>query len=188
MDVFGQEEEVVFDHSIEGLFQKSLRNKMTQHCRERLKEAGLDLSVKLRPMYPRLDFYTFLEIAREEIYPGRTRDEGLFQLGYGLLDGYEQTFLGKAVLAMVKLLGPRRTLARATQNLQSSNNYIASSLQQLGPNQYALTLNQVSGAPTYFAGVIHRGIELAGGNQVRVQPQPVDGPGCVYIVEWKDRG
>ena len=186
MDDFGQRE-VVFDHSIDGLFQRSLRNKMTQHCRERLRQAGLDLSTKLKPMYPRLQFYEFLEIARQEIYPGRSRDEGLFQLGYGLLGGYEETFLGKAVLAVVKLLGPRRTLGRATQSLQSSNNYIASSLQQLGPTSFALTLNQVSGAPTYFAGVIQRGIELAGGAQVKVEPQPVDGPGCVYIVQWQDK-
>lgn len=178
-------EDLVFDHSIEGIFKGGVGRRMTQRCRERLKAEGLDMGQKLKPSYPRAQVFHWLDVVREELYPGIEREQGLRTIGYEFLDGFEQTFLGKTMVGMMRLLGPRRTLGRATQNMQSSNNYQRAEVRELGPNEVELSLSQVSGCGSYFAGVIHRALELAGGKEVRVETQPGTGPGCTYQIRWR---
>jgi len=180
-------EDRVFDNTVDGLFRRALGRRMTPHCRERLKAAGLDLDAKLRPAYPRLQYYRFVNIAAEELYGGMSRDEAHYELGKQFMVGFQETLLGKAVTSLVKLLGPKKTLAKMTQNMQSSNNYMKTSLKELGPGDFEITLSQVSGAPRYFEGVLFLAVSLTGGANARVVPTRSDGPGCVYRCTWTEK-
>lgn len=177
-------EEVVFDSSVEGLFRRALGRQMTPRCRARLKEAGLDLETKLRPKYPRTKYYEFVNIAAEELFPGKPREQAHDALGRSFVDGFQETLIGRTVVAMARLLGPKRTLARMTQNMQSSNNYMKTSLVEHAPTRFEITLTQVSGAPGYFRGVLQRAMEIAGAVNPKVTTLEATGPGAVYRVEW----
>ncbi|MDQ3262309.1 MAG: DUF2378 family protein [Myxococcota bacterium] len=180
-------EEVVFDNTVDGLFRRALGRRMSHRCKERLKAAGLDLDAKLKPAYPRLQYYDFVNIAAEELYGGMSRDAAHFELGKQFIAGFQETLLGKAVTSLVKLLGPRKTLGKMSQNMQSSNNYMKTSLKELGPGDCEITLSQVSGAPRYFEGVLLLAIELTGGAEAKVRPTPGEGPSYVYHCTWKDK-
>lgn len=181
-------EDIVFDNTVDGLFRRGLGRQMTPRCKERLKAAGLDLDQKLRPSYPRLQYYEFVNIAAEELYPNLSRDAAHYELGKQFIAGFQETLLGKAVVSLVRLLGPRKTLAKMSQNMQSSNNYMKTSLRELGPGDCEITLSQVSGAPRYFEGVLLRAVELSGGENAHVKPTRAEGPSYVYRCTWTEKG
>lgn len=183
----GNSGDIVFDNTVDGLFRRALGRTMTARCKERLKAAGLDLDAKLKPAYPRLQYYEFVNIAAEELYPRLSRDDAHYELGKQFVAGFQETLLGKAVVSLVKLLGPRKTLAKMTQNMQSSNNYMKTTLLEIDGNEYEIVLSQVSGAPRYFEGVLLRAIELSGGQNAVVKPTRGEGPGYSYRCSWTQK-
>jgi len=180
-------EELVFDSTVEGLFKRALGARFSPRSKQRLKGAGLDLDGPLQSRYPRVKYYELVKIAAEELYPGRSLEEAHYELGRAFFDGFQQTLIGKTATAMARLLGPRKTLARMTQNMQSSNNYMKTSRQELGPGKVEISLSQVSGAPGYFRGVLHRAMELLDAPNPRVRTLAEAGQGALYLVEWDER-
>src|SRR3954464_9131366 len=90
--------DIVYDNTVEALFGRALGRKMTQKCRDRLKAEGLDLSTKVKPFYPREQYYRFVDIAAQELFPGLTKDKADYELGSAFIAGFNETLIGKAVL------------------------------------------------------------------------------------------
>ena len=175
---------VVFEQTIEGLFVRGLHGRISDRCRQRLKEAGLDLSRRLLPAYPFATWMGCLAIAGEEVFAGSAVDQAQFQLGELMIDGYKETFLGRAVLGMIRVLGPQRTLMRATQNFRSGNNYTESRLVERSPTDLELWMNEVGPFPTFTAGIVHAALAAAGAERVGVEVVGYDGHACSYRVTW----
>lgn len=178
-------EDLVYDNSIEAIFKGGIGRRMTPRCLQRLKQEGIDPTGPLRPTYPRVQVFRCLDIVREELFPGVEREQALRTIGHEFLDGFERTLVGKAMVGLMRLLGPRRTLGRAAQNMQSSNNYQRTEVRDVGPNEVELTLSQVSGCGSYFAGVLQAAVEIAGGKDTSVELLPGGEPGCTYRIRWK---
>lgn len=177
------DEQLVFAHTVEALFQNALGDKLSDKARARLKERGLDL-VWLKPTYPAAQFHEWVRIAAEEIHPDLPLEDGLTQLGIAVLDGYEKTLLGRAVVAMGRVFGPKKTLARMTQNFRSSNNYMECRMTELDSNTYELWINQTSGCPSYFRGILKAAMTIAGAKDVVVDMRPGSGGECTYRISW----
>ncbi len=180
-------EEVVYDSTVEGLFKRALGERFSLHSKQRLKDAGLDLDGKLQARYPRLKYYQFVRIAAEELYPGKPLEEAHYELGRAFIDGFRLTLIGKTVAGMARLLGPKKTLARMSQNMESSNNYLKTSHKELGPGKVEISLTQVSGAPGYFRGVLQRIMEIVNAANPRVRTIAAVGQGAAYLVEWDEK-
>jgi uncharacterized protein (TIGR02265 family) len=178
-------EDIVFDNTVEALFHRAVGKRLTPRCRKRLAEAGIDLSAPLRPTYPRTTFYRGVFIVTEELFPGVPRDQALFELGGIFFNGFVETLIGKAAISVMKVLGPRRTLGRMTQNFRSSNNYMETRLEERSPSHAELWLSQCSGAPTYFQGVIHRALTIIGARGLEIRVKEVEGSSCVLDISWK---
>jgi uncharacterized protein (TIGR02265 family) len=152
----------------------------------RLRQAGLDLDQKLRPAYPFDSWMAFLRITAEELYPGEPLDQGAFKIGEACIDGFRETMLGRAVLSLLRVLGPKRALMRATQNFRAGNNYTESRLKELSPRQFELWMNEVGSLPTFTAGIIHAGLRTAGAESIRVDLSGYDGHACTYCISWSE--
>lgn len=179
---------VVFEQVIDGLFLKGLGSRLTPHCRLRLKGIGIDLDRKLLPAYPFETWMRSLAIAAEELFPSASRDEALFQLGQLLIDGYRETFIGRAMLGLLKVLGPRRTILRAAQNFRSGNNYTEVKIADLGPESMELWLNEVGPYPSFTAGIVHSAVTASGAKGLLVEAFGFDGHACAYRVSWGASG
>ena len=177
-------EQVVFEQTLEGLFLRGLHNKLTPRCRGRLKEDGLDLDRKLLPAYPFDTWMGCLMIAGEEVFAASPQKEAQFRLGELMIDGYKETFLGRAVLGMIRVLGPRRTLQRATQNFRSGNNYTESKVAEKTPTHLELWMNEVGPFPEFTAGIIFAAMRAAGAADVTVEVIAYDGHACTFKVAW----
>ncbi|MFY0573697.1 DUF2378 family protein [Cystobacter fuscus] len=180
------DELLVFEQTIEAVFVRALHGRLSPACRERLRQAGLDVEQKLRPAYPFASWMTFLRIVAEELYPQLPLEESAFKLGEAYMDGYRETMLGRAVLSLLRVLGPRRALMRATQHFRSGNNYTESRLKELGPCKFELWMNEVGSLPSFTAGIIHAGLRTAGVEHLRIELTGYDGHACTYCINWSD--
>ncbi|MDY7229235.1 DUF2378 family protein [Hyalangium rubrum] len=180
------DEPLVFEQTVEALFVRALGRRLTPECKSRLRQAGLDVDQKLKPAYSFTSWMTFVCIAAQELYPGLPVEEGAFKLGEAYIDGFRETMLGRAVLSLLRVLGPRRTLARATQNFRAGNNFTECRLKELGPTQFELWMNDVGSSPAFTAGIIHAGLRVAGAQDIRVEPSGYAGDACTYQLSWKE--
>ncbi|MCP3142752.1 DUF2378 family protein [Pyxidicoccus xibeiensis] len=179
-----EEQKVVFAHTVEGLFVQALSDKLTGSAKERLKAAGLDLGRAFAPAYPEAQFHSWVRIAAEEVFPSLSADEALQKVGESLVTGYEKTLMGKAVMATVRLLGPKRMLERTTHNFRSATNYLETKLNHLEGNTFEMSINETSGVPRYFGGIMLQALRVAGAKDGRVAIVRQDGSACTYRIQW----
>ena len=180
------DELLVFEQTIEAVFVRALHGRLPPSCKERLRQAGLDLDRKLRPAYPFAEWMAFLRITAEELYPGEPLETGAFKIGEACIDGFRETMLGRAVLSLLRVLGPKRALMRATQNFRAGNNYTESRLKELAPRQFELWMNEVGPLPTFTAGILHAGLRTAGAENIRIDLSGYDGHACTYCISWSE--
>ncbi|MBZ4421200.1 DUF2378 family protein [Myxococcus sp. RHSTA-1-4] len=180
------DELLIFEQTIEALFLRALSGRLTPECKARLRQAGLDVDQKLRPAYPFESWMTFLRIGAEELFPQEPIDQGTWKLGEAYIEGFRETMLGRAVLSLLRVLGPRRALMRATQNFRAGNNYTESKLRELGPQQFELWMNEVGAYPSFTAGIIHAGLRVAGAKDIVIETSGYDGHACTYRISWKE--
>jgi uncharacterized protein (TIGR02265 family) len=177
-----QHEKMIFDNAVDGLV-RALSGRLTPALTKRLKEVGLDIHGKRKPGYSLDEWRSILRVTREELFPGLAPPLGYRRLGELFIDGYLQTVLGSAVAGLLRLIGPKRTLVRATQNFRSANNYTTTKLTELGPNHFELWMNEVDD-PDFTMGIIIRGITVSGGKSAAVKVISHDSESCRFDVRW----
>lgn len=175
---------VVFNHTVEAMFTRALGAQLTPNGKRRLKELGIDLA-RLAPSYPFDIWMESLRIAASDAFPTRSIDDAMFRMGELLIEGYRSTIMGNAVLGMIRMLGPKRTLSRTTQNFRSGNNYTEARLVETGPTSYELWMNEVGAYPQFTAGIIHAGLRASGAEGVEITTSGHDGHACTYQIRWK---
>lgn len=180
-------EKVVFEQTIEGLFLRGLGRRVTPGLKAELKLAGLDLGARLLPAYPFEVWMRALEITARTLYPRLSADEAMFQVGTAFIEGYKETFLGRAVLGVVRVLGPHRAMLRATQSFRSGNNYTQTTLKVLDPRTLELWMNEVGPWPSFTAGIVHSALAVTGVAPT-VEVLTHDGQAATYRVSWSPPG
>lgn len=180
------DELLVFEQTIEALFVRALGGRLTPECRARLRQAGLDVNQKIKPAYPFESWMMFIRIAAEELFPGEPLPLATFKLGEAYVEGFRQTMLGRAVMSLLRVLGPRRTIARATQNFRAGNNYTETRITELGPCQFDVWMNEVGDFPEFTSGIMQAGLRMAGAKELRVEALDYDGHACTYRLTWKE--
>ncbi|RKI63510.1 DUF2378 family protein [Corallococcus sp. AB049A] len=176
-------EQVVYRHTIEGLF-RSIGPRLTPGLKNQLKQAGLDLDAPLPRNTPRLVFAEALRITARQLYPDVDTEEGYRRLGQGLIQGVEQTLLGKALVAMWPIFGPERVVIRIQESFATVNNYVRTELETQGSAHHILRVSECNGSPGYLRGIIEAGLAKAGARNLRVEPFDFDGHACSYRIRW----
>lgn len=176
------EHEYVFAAAVEGLYLRALKDRLTPALRSELKAAGLDLDHVL-PAYPLTIWEEALCIAARGLYPEHRPEEALAQLGRLLIEGYQQTAIGKAMFPLMKLLGPARVLTRMSRNFQSANNYTETRVNQLSPREAELWFNRVL-QPAFYQGVLEAGLQAAGAQELAVELGSREGEGFTFRIRW----
>ncbi len=161
-------EPIVFMQSYESL-RRLLNDELRSNpaLAQQFKKHGVDFD-RLLPAYPLEAWLQSLVLTLDTLYPGQPVDESTFQLGQRLFDSYGETVIGRALMAMLRILGPRRALLRIDRNFRTMNNYSSTVLRELGPNQFELDVNLVQ-YPHYYRGVLEAGLRWAGAKDVSVR-------------------
>lgn len=123
-----------------------------------------------------------LHIVVDEQYPHRSRDAAFFELGERLIESLKDSFMGPAMLGMLRLLGPKRGLERLNHNLRIANNYNQTRLTERGPNDFELWINEASVSPHFIRGTVHAMLKAAGVANPRVEIAAFDGQAATYRI------
>lgn len=176
-------EAVVYAHTVEGLYWRALKARITPALQSRLLALGLDLRAAPRDV-PRPEWEKMLRATVEVLYPGVPLDDGYFELGRSLLRGFNETLSGKALLSVLRLLGPVRALKRLATNIKTGNSYSTIRLTELGPTKFEGSINECNGNPHYIRGIIVEGLAHAGAKNATVEAKDFDGHACTYVMAW----
>lgn len=160
-------ERSVFAPTVEGLV-RGVGSALTDATRAELRALGIDLDRPLKPGYPAVMWHRALEIIAREVYPGVSPSEAHFKMGLRTVHGLNDTLLGKAMLAMLRVIGPRRALQRLPVNAKIGTNFVVWSLTELSPNEVELVGAPFMGYAEVMQGAVFALIELAGGPNPRV--------------------
>lgn len=172
----------VYDHTVDGLFFKALRARINPSLERQLKELGIDLQGKPKSV-PQAQWKQALHLAATQLFEGPV-DERFRQLGRAVLLRYEETVMGKAVVAVMRLMGPRRILGRINSTLRSGNNFIQATLSPTGPTTWEGTVNECNGNPHYIVGVIEQGLIISGAKEVSITVEDFDGHAAMFKIGW----
>lgn len=180
------DEQLVFPQTVEGLFVRGLAGTMTRELKGRLREAGLDLERPLAAGYPAGDFARWVQLASEALYPGLPEEQALRRMGGHFFAGYMDTLMGKALVPLMRVLGPRRALERLERTFRSGSNYVVVRAETTGPAEVLLHFNEVHRIPGYYAGIIEQGAALTGAQDTTVEVLSAPAPGCALRVRWRE--
>lgn len=178
-------EEVIFAGAVEGLFFKGLGERVTPQLREALKVIGIDLSRALLPAYPRETWNTAIRLAAQHAWPQLEAGEAHVRLGRVLIEGFQQTLLGRALAGVAKVLGPMRTLARMRKNFRTGGNYNEVLLTPEGAKCALFWINEPALHPGYVQGMLEGSLEISGGKNSSVVVVSKDAQGTTYRVSWE---
>lgn len=132
-----QEEQLVFGPTLEGLYLRGLSGKLSASLIQQLRALGLDLEKPLLPAYPRAVVNAAITLTAKTLYPSVSLDEAFYRVGQHVTLGLRATTLGSATLAIVRLVGPRRTLSRLARTFRSTNNSMNVTLRELSPSSFS---------------------------------------------------
>ena len=179
-----KDERIVYDVTVESMFFRALKGRISERCKQRLKAAGLDLDAKLKPSYSRDVWQQCLRIAVEEVYPSVPEAQAFRELGERVADSLRETTMGPAIMGMLRLLGPKRGLKRMTQNFEYANNYNQTKLEELGPNSFRLWINEAGISPHFIAGTVSAVLKAAGAPNAKIEIERFDGQECTYLISF----
>lgn len=174
---------LVFSQTVEGLLRAL--GPLDADTREKFRALGFD-PARLEPAYPVERYVALQRLAVERFAGDVPFSLGIETLGRRFVDGYGETLIGRAVLASLKLLGPRRTLERLTRTLSTGTSFFATKLTETSPGVWQLWLNRVT-YPGWYVGLIRRGLELAGAHDIDLKVLHHEGPGLGLTLEVRWR-
>lgn len=178
-------EKLWFSQSIEGLFVRGIGKEMTPELRAQLKALGIDLG-SLQPAYDNEVVVKAIKLAGTTLFPKLKEPEALREIGKIFMRGFSDTLMGAALVQVMKVIGPRRSLERMERNFRTGGNYVRSKFTSLGKGKAQVWFNDVTGIPDFYAGIIHRGGEFAGAKEMTVSYDSPAREECTFTVTWAE--
>ena len=176
----------MFGPTLEGLFIRGLADKVDEPLRQRLAAEGLDLSQPLLPGYSRAVVNRCIGLTASHLYPDLPAAEAWYQVGKHVAAGIKKTTMGSAVMALIRLVGPRRSVLRMPRTFSGTNNYMQVALRELSATQFELDLRPSSEQPSYMKAVIEDILTHAGAQQlsVAIKHHDVAQALATYSISW----
>lgn len=176
-------EKLAYGHSIEA-FLKAVRPVLDLALTKELQALGIDPSKPLLPVYPVDAMRGALAVGARRLNPTLAPDQAFVALGRRYVDTYAETIVGRALLAAIRLIGPKRTLERLAKQFRTANNYSETKVTHFEPGHSELWCNEVA-HPHWYVGLVVGMMETAGATGVQVTLRSHDAAGAFFDVRWK---
>ncbi|MGA9524899.1 MAG: DUF2378 family protein [Myxococcaceae bacterium] len=175
------EEKVVFGQSFEAVLRA--HRPLEADLVDGLKQLGIPPDGPFAVAYPLGTYMAFLALFARVRYRDLDPMSAYTAIGQQFIRGYESTLIGRAMLAALRLIGPRRTVQRFTRSFRTANNYSELRYTELGPNEVEVWCNYVA-QPGFYRGLLLEGINVAGGKNTEVVFVGKEGDSALYRIRW----
>ena len=174
---------VVFSHTIEVLFRKTLAWLITPSIEARLRAVGVDLSKPLDPAYPMRVLDDAIEVIAVHGMPELAKSDALRRVGELQVESFKQTLIGTATFQFLKLLSLQRFLSRMTSSWRQAINFVEATFAPQPDGSLKVRVNDVGRFPEVIQGVLSAAIKAAG-HKVTVSIGARDGLACEYELRF----
>jgi uncharacterized protein (TIGR02265 family) len=181
-------EPLIFSHSLQGLVSRTFPGGVPPELKEKLRTVGVDLDRKLLPAYPRETWARCIALVAQVAFPHERREVTWRRAGERMIDGYQETLIGRAMFSTLRLLGPRRMLQRMQKNFRSGNNYTEARVTDIAPAVMEVWLNETDEVLRHFTlGLVLAGMRAGGALEPRVELTGTDSQGFTLRASWKEQ-
>lgn len=178
-------EPLVYKDTIQNIL-TVVEGKLSPRIVERLqREALIDVNA-LAASYPLKAHDAMVKVLSEELYPTKSIDEATYELGMSMMGRYGDSLLGKALFAVIRMLGPMKVLKRVPEYFKQGNNYADVKIEVTGPSSYILDHNEVGAWPHYVRGSMHGSGKVIGLKGHAVELLSYDGHRATLRVSWDE--
>lgn len=174
------EPHVAFSSLIESLGR--IMAPLDEPARTKLKGLGIDLE-HILPAYPVETWYAGIELAMSRFDPSLTPEQKQAHFGVRLVEVYGDTLVGKAMYAMLRLIGPERSIQRATRSFRTATNFLDTSSVMHGPRDWELTMNEVV-LPHRYPAFFQKVLTLAGAKNPKTWMTSLTDTHASYRSTW----
>ncbi|MGV3624678.1 MAG: DUF2378 family protein [Archangium sp.] len=174
------EQQVVFASSMEGMWRALQPPTLPEAAA--FKRAGID-GKKFQAAYPLAQYTDLLDACGSSRFAHLEPLQRFTEVGRLFMVGYEKTLVGQALLAVLKVLGPRRMLDRMTRNFRTANNYTEVTVETVSPTQHVVRITHVA-RPGLFIGLLEAGLTYAGAKDATVKLVDHHDKVARYEVRW----
>ncbi len=180
------EPHLIFDHSVQGLVSRAFPEGIPPELKVKLRDIGVDLDKPLLPAYPHVTWSRCVELISQSVFPHERREVAWRKMGERMVDGYQETMIGRALFATLRLLGPRRMLQRTQKNFRSGNNYTEVRLNDVSPTEVDVWFNETDEVLRHFtSGLVIAGMRVGGAAEPRAEVLHKDTRGFTLRASWK---
>jgi uncharacterized protein (TIGR02265 family) len=178
----------IYAVAVEAFFLRAMAGRLDAAAKARIREVGIAVDEPLLSIYPADVFHRAVAIAAEAVYPGLPAEEAQHLVGRDHIDAFVLSYPGKMMAALARQIDPRTILEYTATFIRLGNNFTESRARNLGPGRADVWINDVGTVPGWYAGIIHRGLEVADvrGVEVRLLPETAP-PAATYEVTWTGR-
>lgn len=125
-----------------------------------------------------------LRYLQRELFPEMPSDESEALLGTLSFRGFAETLIGKAIMQMMRLIGPERTMPRMSKNLAAGTSFMEITPHKLGPGDFELRVSDVGGIPHFYKGMFNEGLAFTRAKDLKVEVATYDGRAATYRITW----
>jgi uncharacterized protein (TIGR02265 family) len=173
-------EQVVFASSMEGMW-RALQPPTPGEAAA-FARAGID-GKKFQAAYPLIQYTDLLDACGVGRFGHLEPLQRFTEVGRLFMVGYKKTLVGQALIAVLRVLGPRRMLDRMTRNFRTANNYTEVTLEPVSPTQHVLRITHVT-RPGLFIGLLEKGLTYAGAKGLSVTLLEHQEKVARYEIRW----
>jgi len=156
---------------------RALGDKLDERTHAKFAELGVPLKGKLQSAYSRELWWKVAHYAGEVLNPGLPPEQQRWELGRRFVFAYNETIVGKALMSAMRVLGPKRALARAARNFRTGNNYSTAEMKETPEGIEMHVTGQTW--PEWYGGLFEAAVEMCGGKNVKVTLLSADPPRLV---------
>lgn len=144
--------------------------------------AGID-GKRFQAAYPLAQYTDLVDACGASRFAHLEPLERFTEVGRLFMVGYEKTLVGQALIAVLKVLGPRRMLERMTRNFRTANNYTEVTVETVSPTEHIVRITHVT-RPGLFIGLLEKGLTYAGAKNLSVKLIDHHDKVARYGVRW----
>ncbi|MDP1827620.1 MAG: DUF2378 family protein [Archangium sp.] len=169
---------LIFSSSIEALL-KVAAGRVKPHTERALAALRIGPPHKLEPAYAAADWAKAVQLVGADLFPNVEATQQHFEVGRATVMQFTDGLVGRAMLSAAKLFGARRSLQRMSNSLRRGANFLQSKLTIIDEKTMELWLNDASGVPHFYAGLLSAGHPVIPGWPDLITVKSQDGDACV---------
>jgi uncharacterized protein (TIGR02265 family) len=161
------QEKMVFSNAIDLLFNVAHKKQLNAEIETCLLQLGINLKKPL-PAYTLTVFVNAIEKSGPLLYPGSDVSSAARKMGAAIVNHADSNLIGKAVMSMAKLVGPRRIIPKLKNSWRAANNYTEVEVKELSEKEFLITFNEPGTMQWYSLGSLEAGFTLIAGKDAKV--------------------